>query len=436
MRKTLLTIPFLQQLKNRHGLYLSNLGATFISQAATALSILFITPVLVKNLGAESFGIYGVLLNVFVFASILDFGLNIGLLRRLIHQKEETTKLINAMFFFFLFVFVASVPIYYFLFRNGLLQSDNNFFFTSVFTGLIVVQNILAVFFDVMIQSVNKIFVGKVIRVVKTVVEFVALYFVSRTGSIAALLLTSTIVNTLYIAVLFLYSKKEVRYTISWRYFNLGVLLHHIRYCFWYFQNILATVLVYNAQIIMISSFVDPLSVTKLLLVMRFYDVIRTGIANFTGVLFPSLSAMQAEENWAHLRRTFFRVFTRVTVMVVVIFAFVLTVGEKVFLYWAKYNDQLTVDLFRIYSVFIALLLIEHVPLVFLSALKFNRLPSIVATVQGVAGLVLGYFLLPRYGILGATFGSLASFLCTNFLFNPIYLYRKLTYHSHAGGKL
>jgi hypothetical protein len=38
--------------------YISNLGATFISQAATALSVLFITPYLVRQLGESSFSFY------------------------------------------------------------------------------------------------------------------------------------------------------------------------------------------------------------------------------------------------------------------------------------------------------------------------------------------------------------------------------------------
>ena len=81
--------------------YVSNLGATFLSQSVSAISILLLTPVLVEKLGKENFGLYGVLLNIVVFSSIFDFGLIIGLLRRLIHNKKESLALINSLFFFF-----------------------------------------------------------------------------------------------------------------------------------------------------------------------------------------------------------------------------------------------------------------------------------------------------------------------------------------------
>ncbi len=60
-----------------HLRYFSNLGATFLSQSVSAISILVLTPVLMRNLGVEKFGLYGVLLNIVIFSSIFGFGLNI-----------------------------------------------------------------------------------------------------------------------------------------------------------------------------------------------------------------------------------------------------------------------------------------------------------------------------------------------------------------------
>lgn len=416
----------IQQFLTVYKRYLSNLSATFVSQAVSALSILFLTPVLLKSLGQEQFGWYGVLLNIIVFSSIFDFGLNIGLLRRLIHQKEASVWVINAMFFFFLSVFVVSVPLYYFLYRSGFLAGDQRLLLTALCTALIVVQNIIAVFFDVIIQSANKIFVGKLIRVVKTITEFFVLFFLCRKGSVVLLLQATALINMAYIGVLFLYSKKEVNYQLSWAYFKPSVLWNHIQYSFWYFQNALATVLVYNAQIVLISSFVDSGSVTKYLLVTRFFDVLRMGLTNFTVVLFPSLSLLQAQENWQQLKRMFLRVLLRVALLVLLVFSLVLAFGQPVFVYWSKYQDPMTIQLFQIYAVYVALLIIDHVPTVFLSAFKFNKFPAIVSTIQGALGLLLIYLVIPRYGIVGAITASLLAFLCTNFLFNPWYLIRKM----------
>jgi O-antigen/teichoic acid export membrane protein len=418
-----------QHTLSKYGRYLSNLSATFLSQAASALSIILLTPVLLRNLGEEQFSIYGVLLNVFVFATIFDFGLNIGLLRRLIHQRENALPLINSSFFFFLALFFLSIPLYYFLYRQGTIKSGGNFLLTALFTALIVFQNILAIFFEMILQSVNKISVSKVVRVGKTVIDFGALFFASRSGSIIILLLTSSIINFLFLGALFFFSKKEVAYEISFGYFKISVLADHIQYCLWYFQNSLASALVFSAQVIMMSSFLDSNNVTKYLLVTRFFDVIRLGMANFSDILLPSLSGMQKEKNWLLLKRMFIKVFWRITGLVIIIFAIVLTFGERLFIFWTKYNDNTTLVLFRLYGIFVALLLIEHVAVVFLSALKFNRLPSIVAIVQGILGLLFSYLLIPYYGITGVVIGSLFAFLITNFFFNPIYLLKQIKSH-------
>ncbi len=237
MLKRLLSIPFVQKLIDSHGRYLSNLSSTFISQAVSALSVLLLTPVLVKQLGTEAFGVYGVLLNIIVFSSIFDFGLNIGLLRSLIHEKMESVWLINAMFFFFIGFFVISMPLYYVIYREGILKNNHTFLTTAFLTALIVVQNVLGVLFDVIIQSANKIFVGKMIRIIRTVIEFAALSFACKLGSISILLLVTATINFFYLGALFMYSKKEVQYRLSWHYFRLPVLVKHIRYSFWYFQN-------------------------------------------------------------------------------------------------------------------------------------------------------------------------------------------------------
>lgn len=171
---------------------------------------------------------------------------------------------------------------------------------------------------------------------------------------------------------------------------------------------------------------VVPAAVSKYYIVMRFFEVIRTGMGNFTMILFPSLSLLQVKANWVQLKRMFVQVFLRVCLMVVVAMAIVLTIGEQFFSYWSKYYDVETIELYRWYAVLIAFLLIEHVPVVFLSALKFNKLPAIVGTMQGLIGLLLTYFLVPYYGIAGAVMSSLIALLCTNFFFNPVYLFKRI----------
>lgn len=81
--------------------YLINLITTFLSQACSAGMIIVLTPVLQQNFSVEEFSNYGVLLNIVLFAAAFDLGLNMGLMRRLIHETEKASVLISTVFFCF-----------------------------------------------------------------------------------------------------------------------------------------------------------------------------------------------------------------------------------------------------------------------------------------------------------------------------------------------
>ncbi|MDB5230138.1 MAG: hypothetical protein JWN76_943 [Chitinophagaceae bacterium] len=412
--------------------YVSNLATTFLSQSVSAISIFLLTPVLSQNLGDENFGRYGVLLSVIIFSSVFDFGLNIGLLRRLIHNKSESVPLINSLFFFFLLLFVTSVPVFYLLYHTGIVTVKADFFYYSFFTGLLVTQNILAVLFDAIIQTANKIFIGKIARIIKISIEFAGLYFFCRMGSVTLLLLVSSLVNFGYIYALFLLSRKEVNYRISVDFFNRSMLWSHMRYSFWYFQNAIAGVLVLNAQVIMIGSVMGPAVVGRYFLVVRFFDIIRTGLTNFVQVLFPALAAIEARGNWNQIRDYYFRVLKRIAILSVISWLLLITIGKYIFIYWSRHSDPEILHLFKVFAVFIVLIVIDNVSVVFLGALKLNRLETIVAMVQGIFGLTLGYFLLKTYGITGVAMASIAALVMTNLFFNPLYLLRNIRHKTRS----
>ena len=184
--------------------------------------------------------------------------------------------------------------------------------------------------------------------------------------------------------------------------------------------------MVFNAQILMISSVLGLVVVAKYVVVNRFYDIVRMGIANFTLVLFPSLAAMQAEGNWVLIKKLFFKMLRRITLICIVAFIALVTIGEKAFIFWSKQNDAETHSLYQVFAIFIMLIVIDNVSAVFLSAFKLNKLQTVISIVQGLIGLVLGYVLLKIYGIVGVAAASVVALLVTNFIFNPVYLVKNI----------
>jgi O-antigen/teichoic acid export membrane protein len=380
-------------------------------------------------LGATDFGVYGVILNVVVFAGVFDFGLNIGLLKKLIHQSKESEQLINTLFYFFCFLLFLGVPLCYGIYYFKLVKVDTAILFYAAITAFLIAQNMLAALLDVIIQSSNKIFIGKIIRVVKLVLEFIFILILSSFYSVQVLLLVSVLVNIIYLALLYHYARKEFLFHLSFNKVSFTLFKEHIVYSFWYFLTSVAGMLVFNSQVILMNLFVGAEGVAKYLIVTRFFDIIRIGISNFTIVLFPRLANIQAEGNWVLIADLFFKSLKRVTIFAFFIFLITYFLGMPFFLKWSKYPDTEMASLFTLFAIFIFFIVIDNVSAIYISALKLNKLPTIVSIVQGLLGLILGYFLLKEFGIIGMAAGSLIALLSTNFIFNPYYLIKKFKEH-------
>ncbi len=409
-----------------HKRYISNLGTTFISQGVTALSLLFLTPLLVARLGESEFSMYGVLLNVIVIASIFDLGLNAGLCHRLIQEPERRNLLINAVFFYSPIVFLIGVPVFFFIFYLGWVNVSTSYWLLATIVALAVSQNMLALQFESILQSVNKIYVAKLLRMSKTIIEAVLFYLISAGGQLEFLLLATVGVNFLFLLALYLFAKKQLNFNLSWSFFSWIALGSQLKYSFWYFQSMLATVIAYNVQIVVMSHYLTSTQMAIFLMVFRFYEVLRLGMTNFTQILFPSISSLQARGEWELLFSKFKEVWLRVLIFSLLVFAALLVWGNQIFVWWSKYDSSESRLLFLSYAIYLFLLVIDHVSVIFLLGLKFNRTPSIVSTIQSFISILATVFFIKIWGLPGVVWASMLLFVSTSLIFNPVYLIRKL----------
>jgi O-antigen/teichoic acid export membrane protein len=409
-------------LLKRHKLYIINVGATFFSQFSNAITLIILTPLLTKNLGLKEFGIYGVVINVISFSVILDFGLNIGLVRSFIHKLPKTNELLNSLFVFFTSLLLILFPCYYFFYNNYFTKETIAIIEVAGFTTIIVVQNIFAVYFDALIQSQNKIFISKIIRAIKLLSELFLIIIFLNNISLGKILLIISAVNVFYLLSLFLYLKKTINYSVSFTKIDLSALINHFKYSIWYFISSIATVMVFNTQIVILNYFSGPELAAKYLVIVRFFDIIRIAATNFTQVLFPKIIYAEVGLQWAEIKNMFISILKRIAFLSALILVFFWTVGVWIFIHWIGFKDAEMLSLYHLYLVFTCLIIIDNVSVVFLSALKFNKMPTIVSIGQGIIGIVFSIVLLKYIGYTGLLIGFLSSFVFTNLFFNPLYL--------------
>lgn len=403
-----------------------NLASTLASQGATALSIILLTPQLAIQLGDDKFSLYGVLLNLIVLASVIDGSLNTTLVRRLILYPARTSESINTVFNFFLLVLGLSLPFYYLAFLFNWVHVSESKGIMAVLIAIIVAQNMLAVMFESVMQSVNQWRDGKLIRVFRTLLETTLLFLVLPFKKVEYLFLVTTGVNLFYLISLYVFARKHVAFRIKIGKLNRHLLLIQLKDSFWYFQNTIASVITFNFQIIMMSHLLTAAQMTIYLLVFRFFEIIRTGLTNFAMLLFPSITLNQKSGNWIAVQKKYVKALIAISVVSGLTMSAVLIWGDEVFLYWSKLNSNLALSVFIIYGIYVALLVVDHVSVVFLGALKFNRNTSMMSSIQSVLLIVFTYLFIKQFGVLGAAYASLAAFVCTSFWYNPFHLWRKI----------
>lgn len=397
-----------------------------MSQLFSALSVLYLTPKLFSSLGQEEFALYGVILNAIVFGGIMDLGMNIGMLRRLIHERKKTNTLFSSLFITYTMFFVLlclCTLVVQVLFPNVFSGIAPRYVYVLI---LLIIQNIIAALLDVMIQSSQKIFKAKIIRIVKTIAEFTCIVMSLNGGSLERILLIMVVLNFLYIVSLYIYAHYEIHFKLNIADFSFKTVFFHVHYSFWYFLTTLSGVLVFNSQVFILNQFAGSALLAEFVVFTRFFEIIRTSVSNFTVVLFPTIVTQERDHDKTKVLTLFRSAFSRTAIILSIIFILFFVFGEDVFIFWTKKQFIFDRKLFILFLVFTTLILFDNVSALFLSALKMNKQTTLVSLLQGVLVLLFTALTVTDYGLVGVVLSSILALCMTSLLFNPLYLINQL----------
>lgn len=397
-----------------------------MSQLFSALSVLYLTPKLFSSLGQEEFALYGVILNAIVFGGIMDLGMNIGMLRRLIHERKKTNTLFSSLFITYTMFFVLlclCTLVVQVLFPNVFSGIAPRYVYVLI---LLIIQNIIAALLDVMIQSSQKIFKAKIIRIVKTIAEFTCIVMSLNGGSLERILLIMVVLNFLYIVSLYIYAHYEIHFKLNIADFSFKTVFFHVHYSFWYFLTTLSGVLVFNSQVFILNQFAGSALLAEFVVFTRFFEIIRTSVSNFTVVLFPTIVTQERDHDKTKVLTLFRSAFSRTAIILSIIFILFFVFGEDVFIFWTKKQFIFDRKLFILFLVFTTLILFDNVSALFLSALKMNKQTTLVSLLQGLLVLFFTALTVTQYGLVGVVLSSILALCMTSLLFNPLYLINQL----------
>jgi len=406
-------------------LYLFNIGATFGAQLVTAISVLILMPKLLDALGEQQFAVYGIILNAIIFGGMFDFGMNIGLLRRIIHENNQAGSLMSLVFTFYMMLFAVGTPILMLVHSSTSVFMSGLTPFQLVLLAILVLQNILATLFDIVIQSTQKIFKAKMIRMGKIIAELVSILLVLQEGSLNLVLICMVVFNLVYMLALRYQAASIVGVEAPLFFFKFDLLKAHLKYSFWYFLAALATILVFNSQLFVLDLMAGPHVVAEFVLFNRFFEIIRFAVSNFTVVLQPTIVDSEVN-NPSKVKHLYITSITRVVLLLIGVFLIFNQWGYDIFMWWSKHRFDFDKSLFQLFLLYTILILIDNVSALFLSALKLNKTPTLVSLIQGSLVVLAPVFFYESFGLFGVIAASCAALLLTNFIFNPVYLWKRI----------
>jgi len=397
------------------------------------LLTIFVTPIIIYNLGIRNYGIYIFINTVISLLGLLDFGIGMSVTRNLAYyvgSKDDTaiSRLVftgNSMFVIISFVGLAISSILAYIAHTNLplLSSSSieygHYSLLILIGGGIFFFNTIDTVYSGILYSLQRFDISNLIGITSITISSIStLIIVLNKGSLLEIFLAQLAVSILICLANFYYGKKvmpQARYKLSWDKkevkdglkFSLAISIN----------NIANNALTYLDRLI-IPFFVGPSY-------LSYYSVpgnVTTRIPSLANTLsttvFPTTSHFEGSGERDRLESLYIRSFRLITMVSAAITVPAIAFSYKILLYWI--NIDFAEKSYKILIILAAtnFILALSGPLSnFLIGLKKLRFTTTMSVIMSILNTLLLLILLPKYGILGAAWAYLISVLPVFYMF-------------------
>ncbi len=385
---------------------------------ATVLNF-FVTPILLKQLGLENYGVYILILTVISFLSLAELGTGTGFTRSFLEYSSqgrliERNKLVDTFFTYWIAtgfigagtLLVASES----LMRAFRIQSFDSRWAFYFGAGFFFVTMVNALFLGIISALQRFDIMGKVVAFQNTALNGLLVLFAFFTPSVSYLLLATFAVGVFTIALYAVFTRQvfpELRLRFA---FDPGAFKAVFRFSFFNFVNGLANNAVLQIDRFFISRILSPATLPQYVVPNNLSQKIYS-VSNSAGaVLFPVASRLSFSDEREKFMRAYRRSM-RFTILFSLLSGIVLFLfGHEILYFWVgeAIAGQGSVLLYYFIPIYV-LMSIGAVLNNFLLGLGRAAFLSVVSASMAVIDIVGLIIFLPRYGITGAAMAYLLS---------------------------
>ncbi len=398
------------------------------------------TPIMLRMLGQAEFGLYGIANSVMGYIGLLNFGIGGSIVRylskyRALHEAEQERRVAG------LFIKVYSVICGLILIAGGLFAANIEIYSRSLtpleteklrILVLLMTLNTgiflpFSVFSSIVLAHEKYVFnklVSILVTVGSPVLNLILLY--CGLGSVG-LVLASTAINLISYGLYTYYAVKRLNFVPSFQPAEPGLLKEILHFSIFVFLASMVDVLYWSTDKLIIGWAKGTRETAVYNIGATFNTYVTAFSTALGGLLIPKLTTMAVKDA---PQEDFTRIFIKVGRLQFIIVSFIVSAfvafGRQFIKLWAgpEYASAYYVALLTMIPVTIPL--IQNTGLNILYALNQHKFRSIVYACVAVANVVLTFWWVEVYGIIGAALATCLAYVVGNIFIINWYYHRKI----------
>jgi O-antigen/teichoic acid export membrane protein len=372
---------------------------------------IFIPIILVRILSQDNYGLYRqILLVALTFDSLLRFGIPNSLFYFFptAEQKEEKRQLLSQSFYLLLFIGFLFLPIFYLLRKpiSNYFQHDlliNFIYPLGLFIFFFLASAILEFIF--ILEKKSKVVFGYLIvnQIVRQVLVLVGAW---AFRSLVAVIWLLVAFSFLRMAILYFYLKKN--YNLKLTGWDRDYFSSQIQYSVPLGMGGIIATIRRSFDDIILSKFLTPgnygiYSIGKFRL--QFVDLIYESVGN---VVLPKISLYRKQGAHHKSRELWHEMVIKFSVVTLPLVVFFLVLAEPLFVFLFTEDYLSSVLIFRIFLIMLLAQMLHHGTILRMyNETKFIFKANLISS---AIGILLGYFLIRNYGMIGGAIASVLTF--------------------------
>jgi O-antigen/teichoic acid export membrane protein len=413
--------------------------AKYCSIATWIAASLVLTPLLLRHLGSEAYGLYAAVGSIGAYLSVLDLGTGLAIPKYVAEYRaqgdlEKLRKLSSSFFFGFTgagvalfvvaFAFVPFVP--------HIFKTSPSLDRVAQIVFLVTVANFLVLLpfgaLEGVLYGFRKVHINYWLDTLFYIFNLTAACVAVNSGhglvAVTVGTLAARILVSLVLARLTWTQCPTVRFGLGD--FDWGILRELIGPSFYYFMIQIAALLIFSTDNVVISFFLGVSAVTSYSIAFRLCRLPVGLISCVAGILLPHISELDAVNDLGRLRRLHIQI-TKYSVLIsLIVFTCLFAFGKDFIDFWVGPGNFAGMPVLICFCLVWSVNTVVQCSSMVLMGTAQHKTLAGVLVFEGFLNIVFSILFLHYFGVLGVALGTLLAKLAVSFWFAPWYACRLL----------